>query len=42
LILGGYVLVIAACFAWFYPVYTGQSLPYADWWARMLLGNRWV
>jgi dolichyl-phosphate-mannose-protein mannosyltransferase len=37
-----YVLVVAACFAYFYPIYVGDSIPYADWWDRMLLGRRWV
>ena len=39
---GAYVLLVAACFAWFYPVYVAQIIPYADWHARMLLGPRWI
>jgi dolichyl-phosphate-mannose-protein mannosyltransferase len=42
LIAGGYVLVIAVCFAVFYPIFVGQSIPYEDWSARMWLGNRWI
>jgi dolichyl-phosphate-mannose--protein O-mannosyl transferase len=42
LVAGAYVLLMAACFAYFYPIYTGHTVPYADWWARMWLGNRWV
>jgi len=39
---GGYVLAVALCFAYFYPVYTGQILTYAEWSARMWLGGRWI
>jgi dolichyl-phosphate-mannose--protein O-mannosyl transferase len=39
---GVYLLMIAACFAYFHPLYVGESIPYADWWDRMLLGRRWV
>jgi dolichyl-phosphate-mannose--protein O-mannosyl transferase len=38
----GYVLLNALCFAYFYPVYVGQLLTYADWSARMWLGGRWI
>ena len=38
----GYVLAVALCFAYFYPIYTGQVLTYAEWWGRMWLGQRWV
>jgi dolichyl-phosphate-mannose-protein mannosyltransferase len=41
-ILGAYVLVVAACFAYFYPIYTGEIIPYSDWSARMWLGSRWI
>lgn len=41
-ILGAYVLVVAACFAYFYPIYTGEVIPYSDWSARMWLGGRWI
>jgi dolichyl-phosphate-mannose-protein mannosyltransferase len=40
--LGIYVLVVVVCFAYFYPIYTGQSIPYEAWWDRMWLGRRWV
>ncbi|GIJ48456.1 phospholipid carrier-dependent glycosyltransferase [Virgisporangium aliadipatigenens] len=42
LAIGAYVLLVAACFAYFYPIYVGESIPYEDWWARMWLGTRWV
>ena len=40
--LGLYVLLIAASFAYFHPIYVGDSIPYDSWWDRMLLGRRWV
>jgi dolichyl-phosphate-mannose-protein mannosyltransferase len=39
---GAYVLLVAICFAYFYPVFTGQLLPYQDWSGRMWLGPRWI
>jgi dolichyl-phosphate-mannose-protein mannosyltransferase len=42
IIAGTYMLLVAACFAYFYPIYSGTSLPYADWLARMWLGSRWI
>jgi dolichyl-phosphate-mannose--protein O-mannosyl transferase len=42
LVVGAYVLLVAACFAYFYPIYTGGTLKYTEWFARMWLGNRWV
>jgi hypothetical protein len=36
------VLLVAACLAWYYPIYVGEPIPYADWHARMLLGGRWI
>ncbi len=39
---GAYMLIIAACFAYFYPIYTGGHLTYSQWLARMWLGNRWI
>lgn len=39
---GVYVLLVAACFAYFYPIYTGADLTYAEWFARMWLGGRWI
>ncbi|MEV6811152.1 phospholipid carrier-dependent glycosyltransferase [Micromonospora sp. NPDC051296] len=39
---GAYVLLVAACFAYFYPLYVGKALPYTEWAARMWLGSRWI
>jgi dolichyl-phosphate-mannose--protein O-mannosyl transferase len=39
---GAYVLLIAACFAYFYPIYAGGELTYTEWFARMWLGSRWI
>jgi dolichyl-phosphate-mannose--protein O-mannosyl transferase len=39
---GSYVLLVAVCFAYFYPIFIGQHIPYADWSARMWLGGRWI
>jgi dolichyl-phosphate-mannose--protein O-mannosyl transferase len=39
---GAYVLLVALCFAYFYPVFVGQLLPYAEWSARMWLDGRWI
>jgi dolichyl-phosphate-mannose-protein mannosyltransferase len=39
---GAYVLLVAICFAYFYPIFVGQSIPYEDWSARMWLGGRWI
>jgi dolichyl-phosphate-mannose-protein mannosyltransferase len=40
--LGVYVLIVAAFFAYFHPIYVGESIPYESWWDRMFLGRRWV
>jgi dolichyl-phosphate-mannose--protein O-mannosyl transferase len=37
-----YVAAVALCFAYFHPVFTGELLPYDDWFRRMWLGNRWI
>jgi dolichyl-phosphate-mannose-protein mannosyltransferase len=37
-----FVLLVALCFWWYYPLYVGNSIPHDDWMKRMLLGNRWV
>jgi dolichyl-phosphate-mannose--protein O-mannosyl transferase len=42
IIAGAYVLLVAVCFAYFYPIFVGQLMPYADWSARMWLGSRWI
>jgi len=39
---GAYLAAVGLCFAYFYPVYTGQILTYAEWSARMWLGGRWI
>jgi dolichyl-phosphate-mannose--protein O-mannosyl transferase len=41
-LIGAYVLLVAACFAYFYPVYVGKMIPYDAWSARMWLGGRWI
>jgi dolichyl-phosphate-mannose-protein mannosyltransferase len=41
-VVGGYVVVVALCFAYFYPIFVGQLLPYDSWFHRMWLGNRWI
>jgi dolichyl-phosphate-mannose--protein O-mannosyl transferase len=42
LVLGGYVLVIAANFAYLHPLLVGDSIPLDAWWDRLWLGRRWV
>lgn len=37
-----FVVLVAVCFWWYYPIYVGASIPHEDWMRRMLLGNRWV
>jgi dolichyl-phosphate-mannose--protein O-mannosyl transferase len=37
-----YVALVALCFAYFYPIYTGKVITYAEWTARMWLGGRWI
>ncbi|WP_212991854.1 dolichyl-phosphate-mannose--protein mannosyltransferase [Actinoplanes auranticolor] len=39
---GVYVLAVALCFAYFFPVFVGQLLTHEGWSQRMWLGNRWV
>jgi dolichyl-phosphate-mannose-protein mannosyltransferase len=41
-IAGAYVLIVALCFAYFYPIYVGKVLTYGQWYARMWLGGRWI
>jgi dolichyl-phosphate-mannose--protein O-mannosyl transferase len=41
-IAGVYVGLVALCFAYFYPIFTGQVITYTEWWARMFMGSRWV
>ncbi|MEH0938645.1 dolichyl-phosphate-mannose--protein mannosyltransferase [Micromonospora psammae] len=42
LVVGGYVLLVALCFAYFHPIFVGTLLPYEDWSARMWLDGRWI
>lgn len=37
-----YVVLVALCFAYFYPIFVGQSIPYESWSQRMWLGGRWI
>jgi dolichyl-phosphate-mannose-protein mannosyltransferase len=37
-----YLLLIAWCFSYFHPIYVGEKITYAQWFARMWLGNRWI
>jgi dolichyl-phosphate-mannose--protein O-mannosyl transferase len=37
-----YVVVVALCFVYFYPVFVGKNIPYEAWQARMWLGGRWI
>ncbi|WP_088996129.1 dolichyl-phosphate-mannose--protein mannosyltransferase [Micromonospora echinaurantiaca] len=41
-IAGGYVLLVALCFAYFYPIFVGKLMTYAEWSARMWLDGRWI
>jgi len=40
--MGVYVLVIAWCFWYFWPIYTGERITYTAWYAHMWLGGRWI
>ncbi|WP_285552751.1 dolichyl-phosphate-mannose--protein mannosyltransferase [Actinoplanes regularis] len=39
---GLYVGLVALCFAYFYPIFVGDLIPYDAWMSRMWLGNRWI
>lgn len=41
-IAGAFVLLVALNFAYFFPIYTGESIPTADWVKRMWLHDRWI
>jgi dolichyl-phosphate-mannose-protein mannosyltransferase len=41
-LLGMYALAIVWCFAYFYPIFTAERITYAQWFARMWLGRRWI
>ncbi len=40
-VVGGYLVVTVAVFAWFWPVYTAQVIPYQQWWLHMWFPS-WV
>ncbi|ADD45351.1 dolichyl-phosphate-mannose--protein mannosyltransferase [Stackebrandtia nassauensis] len=42
LIAAGIVILIALCFAYFWPLYTGQIMTNDDWHARIWLEDRWI
>jgi dolichyl-phosphate-mannose--protein O-mannosyl transferase len=42
IVAGVYVMVVALCFAYFHPIFVGQTIPYESWSARMWLGSRWI
>lgn len=42
LIAAGIVVLILLCFAYFWPLFTGQVMPYEDWHARIWLDDRWI
>ncbi|MGC5052513.1 dolichyl-phosphate-mannose--protein mannosyltransferase [Micromonospora sp. DT48] len=39
---GAYVVLVVLCFAYFYPIFVGLTMPYEDWSARMWLDGRWI
>ncbi|HZM75003.1 MAG TPA: phospholipid carrier-dependent glycosyltransferase [Candidatus Limnocylindrales bacterium] len=41
-IAGVFVLLVALNFAYFYPIFVGDSLPTTDWSRRMWLGRLWI
>ncbi|MBB2945969.1 dolichyl-phosphate-mannose--protein O-mannosyl transferase [Actinoplanes lutulentus] len=41
-VLTTFVVLVALCFAYFYPVFVGTLMPYDDWSVRMWLGSRWI
>lgn len=41
-LVGAYVALVVLNFAWFWPIYTDQVLPWSDWWSRMWFGEAWV
>jgi dolichyl-phosphate-mannose--protein O-mannosyl transferase len=32
---GAYLMLVLACFAWFWPVWTAEVIPYSEWYRRM-------
>ncbi len=41
-IAGLFVLLVALNFAYFYPIFAGESIPTTDWSRRMWLGRLWI
>ena len=41
LIAGAFIAVVVLCFAYFWPIYTGDPLPYEEWRSRMWLDS-WI
>ncbi len=41
-IAGVYVVLVALCFAYFFPIFVGQVITQEAWAARMWLGPRWI
>ena len=41
-IAGAYLVLVVLCFGYFFKVFVGDVMPYADWSARMWLGSRWI
>ena len=39
---GAFVILVVLNFAYFFPIYTGESIPTLDWARRMWLGSRWT
>ncbi|MFC7529795.1 dolichyl-phosphate-mannose--protein mannosyltransferase [Actinoplanes sp. GCM10030250] len=39
---GIYVAMVALCFAYFYPIFVGDPIPYQSWLDRMWLNGRWI
>jgi dolichyl-phosphate-mannose--protein O-mannosyl transferase len=42
IVVSAYVVMVALCFLYFYPVFVGKAIPYPAWQARMWLGGRWI
>ncbi|XVU24858.1 dolichyl-phosphate-mannose--protein mannosyltransferase [Actinoplanes sp. CA-054009] len=42
IVVTAYVVLVAVCFAYFYPIFVGQLIPYDSWSQRMWLGGRWI
>ena len=41
-VVAAYVVLVAVCFAYYYPIFVAKLIPYQDWSARMWLGGRWI